>query len=86
MKATLPSSVSGRPFGLSPSPIPTAGYVSDGQVARGGATGFEKTKGARENDREPERGKREGYRSGGRKGWSILSSARRRTFLFIRVK
>lgn len=34
---------------------PTAGYVSDGQVARGGATGLEETKGARESDRKAER-------------------------------
>lgn len=71
---------------LSPSPIPTAGYVSDGQVARGGATGLEKTKGARENDREPERGKREGYRSGGRKegkdGRYYLPPDAERSYLF----
>lgn len=36
---------------------PTAGYVSDGQVARGGATGLEETKGARESDRKAERGR-----------------------------
>lgn len=47
MKATPSSSVSGRPFGLSSLPLPT-GYVSDGQVARGGgATGLERTKGKR---------------------------------------
>lgn len=50
---------------------PTAGYVSDGQVARGGATGLEETKGARESDRKERR-----------KGWSILSSARRGFYLF----
>lgn len=52
----------------------TAGYVSDGQVARGGATELEETKGARES------GKREG--KDGR--YCVPPDAE--TFLFIRIK
>lgn len=85
MKATPSSSVSARPFGLSPSPS-TAGYVSDGQVARGGATeGLEKTKGARESDRKAER--EEGRRNGerwreGKDGRYYLPPDAERFYLF----
>lgn len=54
---------------------PTAGYVSDGQVARGGATGLEETKGARESDRKAERGRE-------RMVDTVFRQTRKRFYLF----